>query len=71
MLYNSVAFDNLNRYTTFKKYPVFIAQHATGNCCRGCIQKWYGIKKGRALSDQEILFLVELIMEWIEGQIKK
>ena len=71
MLYNSVAFDNLNRYTTLKKHPVFIAQHATGTCCRGCIQKWYGIKKGRALPDQEILFLIELIMEWIEGQIKK
>jgi len=27
-------------------------------------------RRGRALSGQEIQFLVELIMGWIEGQIK-
>ncbi len=48
------------------KNPVFIAQHATATCCRGCIQKWHGIKKGKELTDQEIQFLVELIMGWIE-----
>jgi hypothetical protein len=52
-----------------KGHPVFIAQHATATCCRGCIQKWHGIKKGKALSNQEIQFLVGLIMGWIEGQI--
>jgi len=52
-----------------KGHPVFIGQHATATCCRGCIQKWYGIKRGKELSDQEIQFLVELIMRWIEGQI--
>ena len=52
-----------------KGHPVFIGQHATATCCRGCIQNWYGIKKGKKLSDQEIQFLVELIMRWIEGQI--
>jgi hypothetical protein len=52
-----------------KGHSVFIAQHATATCCRGCIQKWHGIKKGKELSDQEIQFLVELIMRWIEGQI--
>ncbi|MBW2643413.1 MAG: DUF4186 family protein [Deltaproteobacteria bacterium] len=45
-----------------------MAQHATVICCRGCIQKWHGIKKEKELSDQEIRFLVELIMRWIEGQ---
>jgi hypothetical protein len=50
-------------------HPVFIAHYATATCCRGCIQKWHGIKKGKELSDQEIQFLVELIMRWIEGQI--
>jgi hypothetical protein len=52
-----------------KGHSVFIAQNATATCCRGCIQKWHGIKKGKELSDQEIQFLVELIMRWIEGQI--
>ncbi len=52
-----------------KGHPVFIAQHATATCCRGCIQKWHRLKKGKELSAQEIEFLVELIMKWIEGQI--
>jgi hypothetical protein len=52
-----------------KSHSVFIAQHATATCCRSCIQKWYGIKKGKELSNQEIQLLVGLIMEWIEGQI--
>ena len=58
---------NDGKQTPMKGHPVFVAQHATATCCRGCIQKWHGIEKGRALSDQEIQFLVELIMGWIEG----
>ena len=60
---------NDGKQTPMKGHPVFIGQHATATCCRGCIQKWYGIKRGKELSDQEIQFLVELIMRWIEGQI--
>ena len=57
---------NDGKQTPMKGHSVFIAQHATATCCRGCIQKWHGIKKGKELSDQEIQFLVELIMGWIE-----
>jgi hypothetical protein len=49
-------------------YPVFIAQHATATCCRGCISKWHRIEKGKALSDDEIKFVVELVMGWILEQ---
>jgi exodeoxyribonuclease V alpha subunit len=61
---------NDGKQTPMKGHPVFIAQHATATCCRGCIQKWHGIKKGKELSDHEIQFLVELIMGWIERQTK-
>jgi hypothetical protein len=60
---------NDGKQTPMKGHPVFIAQHATATCCRSCIQKWHGIKKGRVLNDQEIQFLVKLIMGWIEGQL--
>ncbi len=60
---------NDGKQTPMKGHPVFIAQHATAACCRGCIQKWHRLKKGKELSAQEIEFLVELIMKWIEGQI--
>jgi len=42
-------------------HPVFIAQHATATCCRGCIQNWHGIEKGRAMNEKEVRFIVALI----------
>ena len=60
---------NDGKQTPMKGHPVFTAQHATATCCRGCIQKWHGIEKGKELSDEEILFLIELIMRWIDDQI--
>jgi hypothetical protein len=42
---------------------------ACDTCCRGCLWKWHRIEKGRALTDDEIGFVVELVMGWIEGQI--
>ncbi len=63
---------NDGKQTPMKGHPVFIAQHATATCCcRGCISKWHGIEKGRALSAKEVDFVVALIMGWIEGQIDK
>ncbi len=35
--------------TSMKGRPVFIAQHATATCRRGCIKKWHQIKKGKVL----------------------
>ena len=60
---------NDGKQTPMKGHPVFIAQHATATCCRGCLQKWHRIQKGRALSDNEVEFIVNLIMGWIEKQI--
>jgi hypothetical protein len=37
------------KQTPMRGYPVFVAQHATATCCRSCIQKWHGIKKGKEL----------------------
>lgn len=51
-----------------KGHPVFIAQHATATCCRECLQKWYRIEKGRPLMDDEIEFVVELVMGCIGAQ---
>lgn len=48
--------------------PVFIAQHATGCCCRGCLEKWHHIPKGRALTMAEQEYVVEVIMHWIESK---
>lgn len=58
--------ENDGKQTPMKNHPVFIAQHATATCCRGCLEKWHHISKGRALSDNEINYIVCLIMEWIK-----
>jgi hypothetical protein len=42
---------NDGNQTPMRGHPVFIAQHATATCCRGCISKWHGIEKGRVLNE--------------------
>jgi hypothetical protein len=58
------------KQTPYRGHPVFIAQHATGTCCRGCLQKWHGIPKGAALSEEEQDYVVDVIMEWIARQLR-
>jgi len=57
------------KQTPFKGYPVFIAQHATATCCRGCLSKWHKIPKGKQLSDKEIDYVVRVITEWIKSEL--
>lgn len=38
---------NDGRQTPMRGHPVFIAQHATATCCRGCLYKWHRIEKGK------------------------
>ena len=61
---------NDGKQTPMSGHPVFVAQHATATCCRGCIEKWYRIEKGRALTDVEIQLLTDVVMSWIDGQLK-
>lgn len=56
--------------TPMKNHPVFIAQHATATCCRGCLEKWHHIPKGRTLTENEINYIVALIMEWVNRNYK-
>ena len=62
---------NDGKQTPTKGHPTFIAQHATATCCRSCLEKWYHIPKGRELSEEQIQFLVSIIMKWIEKEYKK
>ncbi|MGM9849772.1 MAG: DUF4186 domain-containing protein [Bacilli bacterium] len=63
--------ENDGKQTPMKNHPVFIGQHATATCCRGCIEKWHHIKKNKELTAHEIDFIVELIMEWIRRQYER
>ncbi|WP_308232876.1 DUF4186 domain-containing protein [Prevotella sp.] len=60
---------NDGKQTPMRGHPVFIAQHATGCCCRGCFSKWHHIPAGRQLTMSEQQYAVAVIMSWIERQI--
>lgn len=62
---------NDGKQTPMKNHPVFIAEHATGTCCRSCLNKWHHIAKDRALTDNEINYIVSLIMSWIKKEYQK
>ncbi len=62
---------NDGKQTPMRGHPVFPAQHGTATCCRGCLEKWHGIPKGRALTEQEQKYIVDVIMEWIEREMQK
>ena len=61
--------SNDGRQTPWRGHPVFTAQHATTTCCRGCIEKWHGIAKGRPLTDAEVNRLADLVMAWIDRDL--
>jgi hypothetical protein len=60
---------NDGKQTPFRGHPVFIAQHATGTCCRSCLEKWHRIRKGVPLSDDEQAHVVKVIERWIAKEI--
>src|SRR4029079_841739 len=60
--------DRDGKQTPWRGHPVFVAQHATATCCRGCLAKWHSIEKGRALMPGEIDYIVAVIRRWLEMQ---
>jgi len=59
---------NDGKQTPMRNHPVFIAQHATATCCRGCLEKWHDIPKGRALTSDEQHYILIVIERWIRTQ---
>jgi hypothetical protein len=58
---------NDGRQTPMRGHPIFVAQHATATCCRGCLAKWHFIAPGRALTDEEVEYVVEVLGRWLAG----
>ncbi len=59
---------NDGKQTPMRGHPVFVAQHACACCCRGCLNKWYRVPQGRALTRTEQQKIVNLLMAWIEKE---
>lgn len=60
---------NDGKQTPMRGHPVFIAQHATATCCRGCLFKWHKISQNKKLNNKEIEYVINLIMLWINKQL--
>ena len=63
--------ENDGKQTPMKGHPVFIAQHATACCCRGCLRKWYRVPEGTELNEVQQEKIVRLIMAWIEKETEE
>jgi hypothetical protein len=49
--------------------PIDYARHATASCCRKCVAEWHGIPTGRELADEEIAYLSELAMRYLNHRL--
>jgi len=59
---------NDGKQTPMRGHPVFVARHATATCCRGCLYKWHRIPNDTTLNQQEINYVIDVIMKWIENE---
>jgi len=61
---------NDGKQTPYRGHPVFVAQHATATCCRGCLAKWHGIAKGRAREEGEKARILAVVERWLRDQMR-
>lgn len=59
---------NDGRQTPMRGHPIFVAQHATATCCRGCLQKWHQIPRGKPLTEEQIEHILAVLAHWLAGQ---
>lgn len=59
---------NDGKQTPFRGHPVFVAQHATACCCRGCLAKWHRIEPGCELSREEMTYILAVLQHWLQSQ---
>ncbi len=45
------------------------AQHATGTCCRSCLEEWYGINANVGISSSEYNYLKQVVIAYINEKV--
>ena len=61
---------NDGKQTPMHGHPVFKAMHATGCCCRRCLNKWYKVPLHQELNEVQQEKIVNLLLAWIDRQEK-
>ena len=59
---------NDGKQTPMRNHPIFVAQHGTATCCRGCLEKWHSIPKGHALTAEEKAYILSVLRRWLTSQ---
>ncbi len=62
---------NDGKQTSMRGHPVFVAQHACACCCRGCLEKWYRVSRGKELTKSQQEKIVNLLMAWMTDEASK
>jgi len=57
------------RQTPREGNSIYYAQHATATCCRTCLEYWHGIPKGRGVTREEINYLLDLVMSYVNDRM--
>jgi hypothetical protein len=57
------------RQTPFTGNVLYYAQHSVAGCCRKCIEYWHGIDAQRPLTADEVKYLSDLIMLYIDERM--
>ncbi|MEI2680302.1 DUF4186 domain-containing protein [Erwinia aphidicola] len=60
---------NDGKQTPMRGHPVFIAQHATATCCRGCLSKWHNIAAHQPMSVQQQEWVNAVIIRWLKSEM--
>ncbi len=61
--------DNDGRQTPMRGHPVFKAMHGCAMCCRGCMERWWKVKRGVPLTEAQRKRAVGFLMAWIERRL--
>jgi len=59
---------NDGKQTPMRNHPIFVAQHGTATCCRGCLEKGHEIPRGNALTAEEKAYMLSVLLRWLTSQ---
>jgi hypothetical protein len=59
---------NDGKQTPMRGHPFFLAQHATGSCCRKCLRKWQFIPQETPLTSEQVTYILKVAQTWLLQQ---
>ena len=61
---------NDGKQTPMRGHPIFKAMHGSAMCCRGCMEKWWKVKRGVPLANAQKGKTVDFLMAWVERRMR-